>query len=205
MKFDRHNPPKALVIVCIAVIAVGMGFLGDFLITLVEKQIYPKDYAAYVEASAEQFSIPEEALYALIKCESGFDSSAVSSAGAVGLCQITPIAFEEVSEYVLYDHFEFGMMYDPETNIRYGACYLARQYDRFGDWKLALAAYNAGPTVVSDWLKNPDYADGEGGLKTIPYKETREYVKRVEKAWKTYEKLYGVAEPETVDLTDTAE
>ncbi len=203
MKFDRRNPPKALVIVILAVIAVGVGFLFDFLLTLLEKQIYPQDYATYVEASAEAYGVPEEVVYALIKCESDFDSGAVSRAGAVGLCQLMPDTFLWLTDDILYDHFEVGMLYDPETNIRYGVCYLSRLYDRFGDWSLAFAAYNAGPTRVSEWLEDPAYADGEGGLKKIPFRETRQYVKKMNKVWAKYEKLYGTDDTETAESAET--
>ncbi len=199
--FDRRNPPKFVVIICIALIAAGVGFLADFLITLVEKQIYPQEYATYVEAAAEQYGVPEEIIYAMIKCESDFDSGAVSAAGAVGLCQLMPETFLWLTDDILYDHFEAGMLYDPETNIRYGVCYLARLYDRFGDWELAFAAYNAGPARVAEWLADPAYADGEGGLQKIPFRETRNHVRKMKKAWAKYEKLYGAGETETVEQT----
>ena len=55
----------------------------------------------------------------------------------------------------------------------------------------ALAAYNAGTGKVDDWLADASYADGNGGLKKIPYRETRQYVSKVTKAVKTYDRLYG--------------
>ncbi len=191
MKFDRRNPPRALVILIMAVVAIGVGFLGDHLITAVERTVYPQKYETYVSAAAADFGIPEEAIYALIKVESDFDSAAVSGAGAVGLCQLLPSTFENLTDDILYEHLESGMLYDPETNIRYGACYLSRMYDRYGDWDLAFAAYNAGLGRVDGWLADPDLADGKGGLRKIPYKETRNHVKKVKKAWGMYEKLYG--------------
>lgn len=190
MRFDRRSPSRALVIVILAVLAIGLGFLGDLLVTLIEKQIYPRDYATYVEAASDTYSVPEPIIYALIKCESDFDPSAVSSAGAVGLCQVMPDTFLWLTDEILFEHFEPGMLYDPETNIRYGTCYLARLYDQFGDWSLAFAAYNAGPGRVEDWLDDPTLADGEGGLRKIPFKETRSYVKKMNRAWARYEKLY---------------
>ncbi len=190
MKWSRYNPPPVVIILLMAAIAVGMGFLADFLITCIEKKTYPQDYATYVEAAAETYSVPEEIIYALIKCESDFDSGSVSSAGAVGLCQLMPETFQWLTDEILFEHCEPGMLYDPETNIRYGVCYLARLYDQFGDWSLAFAAYNAGPTRVGEWLDDPAYADGEGGLKKIPFRETRQYVKKMERAWAKYEKLY---------------
>ena len=83
------------------------------------------------------------------------------------------------------------MLYDPETNIRYGTYMLSRLYARYGDWTVALAAYNAGTGKVGDWLADASYADGNGGLKKIPYRETRQYVTKVTKAVKTYDRLYG--------------
>ena len=198
MSLDRRTSPRALLIVILAVLAIGLGFLGDFLITLIEKQIYPCEYSTYVEAASETYSVPQPILYALIKCESDFDPSAVSSAGAVGLCQLMPDTFLWLTDEVLFEHFEAGMLYDPETNIRYGACYLARLYDQFGDWSLAFAAYNAGPGRVSEWLADPDIADGDGGLRKIPYKETRSYVKKMDRAWARYEKLYPDLSPDTI-------
>ena len=56
---------------------------------------------------------------------------------------------------------------------------------------LLLCAYNAGPGRVDEWLEDPAYSDGEGGLSKIPFRETRQYVKKVADARKTYERLYG--------------
>ncbi len=190
MRHNRRNLPRAPVIFVIALLAIGIGFLADFLIACVEKQIYPRDYETYVQAASEDYGVPEEIIYAMIKVESDFDSGAVSSAGAVGLCQLMPDTFLWLTDEILYEHLEPGMLYDPETNIRYGVCYLARLYDRYNDWSLALAAYNAGPGNVDKWLEDSSYADGKGGLKKIPFRETRRHVKKVTDAWKKYEKLY---------------
>ena len=191
MNLNRRTSSRVLLILILVVVAIGLGFLGDHLITLIEKQIYPRDYSAYVEAASEAYSVPEPIIYALIKCESDFNPSAVSSAGAVGLCQIMPDTFLWLTDQVLFEHFEAGMLYDPETNIRYGTYYLSRLYDRYGRWDLALAAYNGGPGNVDKWLEDDSYADGEGGLRRIPFKETRQFVKKVTDAWDMYERLYG--------------
>ena len=101
-----------------------------------------------------------------------------------------PETFTWLTDEILFDHLDEGMLYDPETNIKYGTYYLSRLYDRYGDWKLALAAYNGGQGNVDEWLEEPEYADGEGGLRHIPFKETRRYVKKVTDARDMYEKLY---------------
>ena len=193
MRFDRRSPSRALVIVILAVLAIGLGFLGDLLVTLIEKQIYPRDYATYVEAASETYSVPEPIIYAMIKCESNFDPSAVSSAGAVGLCQIMPDTFLWLTDQVLFDHFEAGMLYDPETNIRYGCYYLHLLYDRYEDWTAALAAYNAGPGRVDRWLDDPTMLDADGKLNpdAIPATETQRYVPAVLEAQERYNELYA--------------
>ena len=189
MKFDGKNPGRAVVIVLLAVLAIGMGFLADFIITCFEKTAYPRDYAEFVEVYAEAYGVPETVVYAVIRTESDFDSGVVSSAGAIGLMQMMPDTL--LTDEILFDHLDIGMLYDPETNIKYGTYYLSRLYDRYGDWDLTFAAYNGGPGNVDEWLADSEYADGDGGLKEIPFRETRNYVKKVNSALKKYERLYG--------------
>ena len=191
MKFDWKNPGRAVVIVLLAVLAIGMGFLADFIITCFEKTAYPRDYAEFVEVYAEAYGVPETVVYAVIRTESDFDSGVVSSAGAIGLMQMMPDTFTWLTDEILFDHLDIGMLYDPETNIKYGTYYLSRLYDRYGDWDLTFAAYNGGPGNVDEWLADSEYADGDGGLKEIPFRETRNYVKKVNSALKKYERLYG--------------
>ena len=193
MKLDWKNPPKGVMIALIAVLAIGLGFLADFLITCLEKNAYPREYAEYVEVYAEAYGVPEGLVYAVIRTESSFDSGAVSPVGAVGLMQLMPSTFEWLTDDKLFEHLESGMLYDPETNIKYGTYCLSFLYDRYGDWELALAAYNGGLGNVDKWLEDDRYADadGEGGLKRIPFKETRQFVARVTDAWEMYERLYG--------------
>ena len=190
MKRNRMNPNRAAVIALLAVLAIGLGFLADFAITCFEKRAYPQKYADYVETYAQQYGVPESLVYAVIHTESGFDSGALSPVGAVGLMQLMPDTFEWLTDEILFDHLESGMLYDPETNIKYGTYLLSRFYDRYGDWDLTLAAYNGGVGNVDKWLEDPAYSDGEGGLKKIPFKETRNFVKKVSDAKKTYERLY---------------
>ena len=191
MRFDWKNPPPALVITLILLLSIGLGFLSDFAITCFEKNASPREYEEYITVYADKYGIPEALVYAIVRTESKFDSGAVSSAGAVGLMQMLPDTFKWLTDEILFDHFDSGMLYDPETNIRYGTYYLSRLYDRYGRWDLALAAYNGGVGNVDKWLADDSYADGEGGLKRIPFRETRQYVKKVMDAWDMYERLYG--------------
>lgn len=189
--FDFRSHSKSLMVLIILVVAVLFGFLFDLICLGVEYLTHPKDYSEYIENYANQYDVPPHMIYAVIDVESKFDASAVSSAGAVGLMQMTPDTFLWLTHDILREHLADGMLYDPETNIRYGTYYLSRLHDRYGDWSVALAAYNAGPTNVDKWLQDPDYADGEGGLAHIPFKETRNYVKKVTEAMAVYDRVYG--------------
>ena len=130
--------------------------------------------------------MPEELIWAVIKTESGFDSSAVSSKGAVGLMQLTEDTFNEISNQRLKEGLSSGMRYDPDTNIRYGTYYLSYLYARYNNWDAAIAAYNGGLGNVDQWM-----GDGEKlSIDSIPFAETRNYVKKVNHARQKYEDLY---------------
>ena len=193
----RKKTNYGLIVLIVLIISVLFGFIFDVAMTLVEKYIYqkPDEYVEYVEAYSAEFGVPEDLVWSVIKTESGFDSSAVSSKGAVGLMQLMPSTFEWLTDDILREYLGIGMLYDPETNIKYGTYYLSRLYNRFGDWDTAIAAYNGGEGNVSEWLNDKRYSDDGIKLKTdkIPdsYSETKNYVKKVNKALEKYKKLYN--------------
>ena len=189
-KRSKKTPKYGRIVLVILVISIAFGFLFDFICTQIEYRMYPKEYSKIVSNYAELYGIPEDILYAVIKTESGFDSSAVSSAGAVGLMQLMPETFLWLTNDMTGEHLAEGMIYDPETNIRYGAYYLSMLYERYGVWETAFAAYNAGPGDVDSWLEDENYSSDGKTLSEIPYKETRSYVKKINKASEKYLKLY---------------
>lgn len=174
----------------ILVFSLVFGFLFDYLYKKVEYHIYPQEYKKSVEDNAVTYNIPENILYAVIKCESNFNSAAVSNAGAIGLMQLMPDTFVWLTNDMTGEGLDEGMIYDPETNIRYGTFYLSLLYKRYENWETALAAYNAGPGEVDSWLEDEKYSSDGVSLKNIPYKETRLYVKKIIKASEKYLKLY---------------
>ncbi len=197
MRTTRKKTNYGLIVLIVLVVSILFGFLFDIALTAVEKRIYqkPEEYDPFVEQYAEEFGVPVDLVYAVIKTESGFDSSAVSGKGAIGLMQMMPATFEWLTDDILREYLGIGMLYDPETNIKYGTYYLSRLYNRFGDWDTALAAYNGGEGNVSEWLKDKKYSDDGIKLKTdkIPdeFSETKNYVKKVNKALKKYKELYN--------------
>lgn len=118
------------------------------------KGSYKGEYIEVARSAARKHGIPEDLFLRLVQQESGWNAGAVSSAGATGLAQLMPGTAARLGVDIN----------DPHQNLDGGARYLKMMYDRFGSWRLALAAYNAGPGAVE---KN-------GGIP--PYTETKNYV-----------------------------
>ncbi len=115
---------------------------------------YAGPYLALARAAAQRHRVPEDLFLRLVQQESGWNAGAVSNKGALGLAQLMP----ETARRLGVDPA------DPVQNLDGGARYLRQQYDTFGDWRLALAAYNAGPGAVQRYAGIP------------PYNETQNYV-----------------------------
>lgn len=152
------------------------------------RESYPQSYSELVTRYAEEYSLPEELIYAVIRTESAFKPEAVSPAGAQGLMQIMPDTKEWI-EFRLKIESETDI-FDPETNIKYGTYLLSYMLNQFGNEECALAAYNAGGNKVKNWLSDTRYSDDGVTLKDIPYSETARYVKKVADSKAMYVKLY---------------
>ena len=161
----------------------------DFFYDKYERSAYPKQYEEYVEKYASDYGVPEYLVYAVIKTESDFQSGAVSEAGAVGLMQMMPDTFNWLTT-LTKEKLDTGLLYDPETNIKYGTYYLSYLYLKYGSWDTVYAAYNAGEGNVDKWLGDALEVDGAKKLESIPFEETENYVKRVNKAAEIYDRLY---------------
>ena len=180
---------KTITIIAILIASALIALCWTKIDTAIEKKNHPTEYIEIVEKYADTYSVPKELIFAVIRTESKFRSDAVSSAGAVGLMQITPETFQWLCTKNSDENNNPNLLYTPEINIMYGVYYLDMLYSEFGSWETALAAYNAGPSRVREWLKNPEYSEN-GTLTSIPYKETREYIEKVLKAKNKYTKLY---------------
>lgn len=142
-----------------------------------------RDLLPLVRAAAREFDVPVATVLAVIRTESDFCKDAVSTAGAIGLMQLLPETFLWISEEKLCEGYNTRHMTEPAVNIRYGTYYLSYLYRRFGDWSVALAAYNAGEGNVELWLE-------EGSPLRIPFPETKTYVERVLRRTEYYAKKY---------------
>ena len=118
---------------------------------------YRGEYLSVAKSAARKHGVPEDLFLRLVQQESNWRVSAKSHKGAIGLAQLMPGTAAKLG---VNPH-------DPKQNLDGGARYLRMMYDRYGNWRLALAAYNAGPGAV----------DKYGGVP--PYRETTTYVRKI--------------------------
>ena len=151
--------------------------------------LYPRKYSVYVEKYSKEYNLDENFVYSIIKAESKFNPNALSHKGAKGLMQIADITRDwAIVELDLEKDID---IYDPETNIMIGCWYLNRLYKEFGDTDLVIAAYNGGSGNVSKWLADEKYSQDGKKLHIIPFDETDKYVKKVNRNYEQYNKIYG--------------
>lgn len=115
------------------------------------------NYRTIARQYANEFGIPVDLFMRQIQSESAWNPAAVSPAGAIGFGQLMPATAQELGVDIM----------NPQENLYGAAKYLRQMHDRFGDWRLALAAYNAGPGRVEQY----------GGIP--PFKETQNYVSSI--------------------------
>lgn len=143
------------------------------------KMYYPVKYDAWIRRSAAKNAIDPYLVMALILQESYFNPSAHSPVGAMGLMQIMPATGKEVGSR-LYRAFHVTRLDDPGTNIEVGTTHLGHLWSLFhGDTQLVAASYNAGQGNVLKWRRAARNKPMDEFLESIPFPETRNYVKRV--------------------------
>jgi soluble lytic murein transglycosylase len=150
---------------------------------------------------------PEPALVlAIIRQESEFDVGAISSANARGLMQLIPSTAQAQARREGMSFQRGALTTDPQYNMTLGSAHLADLIDDFGgSYVLAIAAYNAGPTNVRNWLREwgdprSRSVDTIDWIEQIPFAETRNYVQRVTENLQVYRhRLAGAPTPITLE------
>lgn len=152
---------------------------------------YPMPHREALAAAAKQWDIDEAMLYGLIRQESRFVAEARSPVGAVGLMQLMPATARWIARQIPVPRFRSAMLVRPEVNLAMGTYYFRRVLSALGDPILATTAYNAGPGRARRW-RDDKPLEGAIYAETIPYGETREYVKQVfTNAWFYRRRLGG--------------
>jgi soluble lytic murein transglycosylase len=165
----------------VAALAVAAGVIHVSRPAWYERFRYPLEYGSIIRGHARNYGLDGALLAAVIYRESKFHADARSSSGAIGLMQLLPDTARGIARRTGGTRFRTSDLYDPELNVRYGAWYLRHLLDKYGDERLALAAYNAGQRNVDHWL-----TAGEG----IAFAETRDYVADVERLKGVYRHAY---------------
>jgi soluble lytic murein transglycosylase len=155
-----------------------LGSTPDF----VQRFRYPLRYEQIVRVHARNYDLDPALLAAVIYTESKFNAKATSDAGAIGLMQLLPETARGIATRTGGKAFVVDDLYVPEVNVRYGCWYLRNLLRRYGDERIALAAYHAGPGNVDRWRRQ-----GIG----IQFPETRSYVAKVEDVKRVYAKVYA--------------
>ncbi|MBI2353703.1 MAG: transglycosylase SLT domain-containing protein [Deltaproteobacteria bacterium] len=152
---------------------------------------YPLAYTGLIREHASANAISESLIYALIRAESGFSPAIRSHAGAIGLMQLMP----DTARATTREKGEFNplRLTVPDFNIKLGTRHLRELLDGYdGDAVYAVAAYNAGAKAVERWRKNFKGLKKDEFIESIPYQETRDYVKKVYASAAVYRQLYGL-------------
>ncbi len=174
------------------IIIISFLFIVYYLISPYALRLwFPYYHRDVVEFYAAQYDLDPLFVASIIRVESKFNSQAISKMGAKGLMQLMPETARWISEQTNIQ-FNENKLFEPEYNINLGCWYLANLRSEFNNnINLTLAAYNGGRGNVKKWINQGVWSGEEKDLDKIPFKETRDFVKRVKLTYQMYEKLYG--------------
>lgn len=147
---------------------------------------FKTDYKQIVAECSAKYNIKAELIFSIIKAESKFNKNATSRANAIGLMQVKL----DTANYMLSlsgeEQISEQQLYDPKINIDIGTQYFAYLVGKFESVDTSICAYNAGETIVREWLSNSQYSDDGKTLSKIPYAETQNYLNKVKFNLKVY-------------------
>ena len=141
---------------------------------------FPLPHREAIFTNARQYDLDPALIYGVIRQESAFMEEARSPVGALGLMQLMPATGKQTARALKIRYRGSQVLLKSDQNIRLGSAYLNKLLQRYnGSPVLAAAAYNAGPHRVSRWLPGDHSVPASLWAERIPFKETRNYVRRV--------------------------
>ncbi len=152
--------------------------------------LYPLGFSAALEGEAIRAGVDPPLVAALTRQESLFDPDATSAAGARGLMQVMPDVGRKVAHALGYPEWDPVLLYQADANLEIGATHLRALLDEQGSVVEVLAAYNAGAHRVARWRTRGGAQDPELLTERIPFVETRDYVRIVQRNRSLYRVLY---------------
>ena len=154
--------------------------------------LFPKPYVEKAKQESSQYKLSPYLVMGLMRQESAFNKKVVSSAQAIGLMQLLPSTATRVARSMGTSLTDRDDLKKPAVNIQLGVKYLSGLLSDFEDnIVFALASYNAGPNRVKQWMEIRSDLKPLEFMESIPYKETRNYVKKVLRNYVIYKTLYG--------------
>ena len=191
MRSAKRTAFSSGIVILLLSISVLLGYITDWLWTHWEKQYYPVDFSQEIFSSAETYDLDPYIICALIKELSDFQSNHVSEEKRIGLMQLSEETFRILTEEHLGENLNSGLLYEPATNIRYGAYYLLYLTTCYESQEAIFAAYLCGREKVDGWYRDWQLnADFESAEFVIPDQETREKVAKIQRTIDKYKKLY---------------
>ncbi len=161
--------------------------------------LYPRAWPEHFAELTTPRNIAEPLAYAVIRSESLFNQRAVSRSGAMGLSQLLPGTAAETARGLKMPQFA---LFDPKDNLTIGFTYFGYMLERFNnDPTKAIAAYNAGPGRMAQWVRDWGALDDDILIETYPVEEPRQYTKNITANAITYGKLYyGIPAKDMLDF-----
>ena len=183
-----------------AITAASWGWHNRAIATLGQARSYddvevrfPLLFTEQISANSKKRHLEEALIYSIIRTESAFLPNARSSAGALGLMQLMPATGREAGRRIGLKIKKSSQLLAPSTNIAIGSSYLAGLISKHGgSFPMAAAAYNAGPHRVRQWRPNGSCVDADIWIDSIPFKETRRYVRTAVFYYVVYQYRLGV-------------
>jgi soluble lytic murein transglycosylase len=153
--------------------------------------LFPLNYWETIKTEAEQRQIDPYLIASIIRQESGFEPTTVSNADAIGIMQIMPAEAASIATRAGLPPPTREQLFDPKQNIAIGVAeYSQKLAAEHGNIMLAIAAYNAGEDPVGRWIAKTPLDDEDLFVESIPYAETRLYVKTVSRNRFEYRRIY---------------
>ena len=158
------------------------------------KNMYSRKYENIVEIYSRKYQVDPNLIFAIIKAESNFNATAVSGKGAKGLMQLMEDTAKDVCKKVdtKIDTNKVGdKLLEADINIELGTKYISILLEKYNNIAIALTAHNAGIGTVDNWIEKGIIQNDGEDIQNIPYKETNNYVRKILRDYKIYQKIYN--------------
>ena len=149
MRKRKKSSKHALPILIILMVSLALGGVFELCCLGAERLSHPRKYEETVTEYAALYGVPEHVVYAVIKTQSGFDSTKQGKNGEIGLFQLTPARYLALAAEAKDPEANPAALYDPETNIRYGTMYLAGLYQKYNQGWSKLSGIVRGRTLIT--------------------------------------------------------